>query len=124
MVTGTAIKCGREAETHGGPLRRDGNDWICQECWAKENGIEPRRTSGKQTKCPDCDKVLMTKYRGGKISISNMSMKGSTATLKCDCGYEKTIPNPFGGRPQNRDEVARAKLRREGKVKEAKGASL
>ena len=52
----------------------------------------------------------MTRYRGGGVSIKSLNTNGRKATLKCKCGYEKTIRNPFGGR-MSRDEVARQRLR-------------
>ena len=112
MVTGTLIKCSRESDRHSGPLRKINGEWVCQECWARENNIKPREPKGRPVICPDCGEILMTRYRGGKISISSISMQGNKATLKCGCGYEKKVDNPFGRR-QNRDGAAFAKLRAE-----------
>jgi len=112
VTTGTVIQCSREAESHGGPLRKIDGHYVCQQCWAKEQGIDVKKSPGKATLCPRCGEVLMTRYRGGGVSISSLNMKGRKAVLKCKCGYEKTIPNPFGGK-MSRDEVARQRLRSE-----------
>jgi len=112
MVTGTAIKCSIEAKTHSGSLRRNGDGYVCQECWAREYGIERKEAKGRPTLCPKCGKVLMTRFRGGKVSISSMNMQGGKAALKCECGYEKVVSNPFSGRKQSRDEIAFEKLKR------------
>jgi len=133
MVMRTSIKCSKEAEHHDGPLRRVSDEYVCQECWNKERGIEAKQAKGRPVICPDCGKVLMTKFKGGKgeraknsfskrvslamkrmkppsrISITSLSMKGSKAILDCDCGYKKSIPNPFG-KHMNRDEAARLKI--------------
>jgi len=116
MTTGIVIKCSRKSKSHSGPLRKIDGQWVCQECWAKENNIEVKKSPGRPTLCPKCGEVLMTRFRGGGISITSLSTKGRKATLKCKCGYEKTIPNPFGGR-MSRDEVARQRLRSEARHK-------
>jgi len=109
MVMGTVTKCSKEADHHGGPLRRVSDEYVCQECWAKEKGIELKHSKGRAVTCPDCGEVLMTKFRGGKMSITSLSMKGSKAILTCKCGYKKTIPNPFS-KSVNRDEAARQRV--------------
>jgi len=116
MTTGTAIQCSREAESHAGALRKVDGQWVCQQCWAEEQGIEVKKSPGRSVLCPRCGEVLMTRYRGGKISISSMSMKGGKATLTCKCGYEKTIRNPFGG-TRDRNEAARQRLQSEARRK-------
>jgi len=99
-----AIQCSQEADHHNGTLRKDGIGYICQECWAGRQGIELKKSQGRPLICPNCGETLMTRYRGGRVSISSMNMKGNTATLTCDCGYKKTVKNPFG-QPQGRDKV-------------------
>jgi len=121
MTTGTVSQCSKKAENHGGPLRKIGSQWVCQECWAKEQGIDVKKSPGKATLCPWCGEVLMTRYRGGKISIKSMGMKGGKATLTCKCGYEKTIKNPFGG-TQNRNVAARQRLQSEARRKKHEAA--
>jgi len=69
MVTGTVLKCSREAKSHSKSLRKIDGQWVCQECWTKENNIEVKKSPGRPTLCPRCGEVLMTRYRGGKISI-------------------------------------------------------
>jgi len=112
------IECSIESDSHSGPLRRVDGKWVCQEHWAAEQGIEVKKAKGRDVTCPKCGQVLMTKFRGGRISITSMTMKGKTAILTCDCGYEKVIRNPFGGRPQSRDEMAFARLKEESKKRE------
>ena len=123
MTTGTAISCSREAESHGGPLRKIDGQYVCQDCWAKEQGIDIKKSAGRPVLCPRCGEVLMTRFRGGRINLKSMSMKGNKAVLKCSCGYEKTVPNPFGGR-QNRDEVARRRLQSEARQRKLPTADL
>ena len=118
MATGTVIKCSREAEKHGGPLRKVGDGYVCQVCWDEEHGIERKEAKGRPVLCPKCGAELMTRFRKGRVSIKSLSMKGGTAILECDCGYKKTVQNPFGGR-QNRDEVARQRLRSESRKRKA-----
>lgn len=113
MTTVAAIKCSRDAEHHSGTLRKDGDGYICQECYDKEHLIERKKSEGRPVRCPKCGETLMTRRRGGGVSITKLSMKGATATLECDCGYRKTIKNPFGEKQQNRDEVAMARLKAE-----------
>jgi len=105
MVTGTAIKCDKEAEKHSGTLRKDGDGHICQSCYDEEHGIERKESEGRQITCPNCGKILMTRYRGGKVSIGSMKMTGSKATLVCECGYKKIVDNPFGGRASGKDKA-------------------
>jgi len=112
MVIGTVLKCSKEAESHAEPLRKIDGQWVCQQCWAKENNIDVKKSPGKATLCPRCGEVLMTRYRGGKISIRSMSMKGGKTTITCECGFEKTIRNPFGG-TRDRNEAARLRLQSE-----------
>jgi len=109
MVMEMVIKCSREGEHHGGPLRRIEGQYVCQQCWAKEQGIELKRAKGRTIICPDCGEVLMTRFRGGKVNITSLSTKGGKAILGCKCGYKKTILNPFS-KPVNRDEAARQKF--------------
>jgi len=116
MVTGTVIQCSRESESHHGGLRKVNGQWVCQGCWAKEQGIEVKKSPGRPIYCPKCGEVLMTRYRGGGVSIKSLNTKGRKAVLKCECGYGKTIPNPFGGR-MSRDEVARQQLQSEARRK-------
>ena len=105
----TAIKCSREGEHHGGPLRKVDGQYVCQECWAKEQGIEVKQAKGRPVVCPSCGEVLMTRFRGGKININSLSMKGTRAILSCKCGYKKSVNNPFG-KTVNRDEAAKQKF--------------
>jgi len=114
LVTETLIKCSREAETHGGPLRNINDEWVCQKCYDREHGIERKKAEGRPVNCPKCGAELMIKFRGGRVSISSLSMRGGKGILKCECGYEKVITNPFGGN-MNRDESARRRLREEGR---------
>ena len=123
MTTETVIQCSREAESHGGPLRKIDGQYVCQDCWANEQGIDVKKSPGKSTICPRCGEVLMTRFRGGRINLKSMSMKGNKAVLRCSCGYKKTIPNPFGGR-QNRDEVARRRLQAEARQRKLPTADL
>jgi len=116
MTTGTVIQCSREAESHGGPLRKVDGQYVCQQCLAGEQGIEIKKSAGRPVLCPKCNEPLMTRYRGGRISISSMSMKGGKATLTCKCGYKKTIKNPFGG-TQDRNVAARLRLQSEARRK-------
>ena len=118
MTVGTLIECAR----CGKPANRNLPDGthICHECWAKEKGIELPKSKGREVKCRKCGSVLMTRFRGGKVNIGNMSMHGNTTTLICDCGYRKVIQNPFGRR-QNRDEAARQRLMAESRRKKASG---
>ncbi len=96
------IACIREAEKHHGTLKKTADGFICLSCWAKEQGIELRKSQHGQTKCPMCGKVLMQKQRKGGVSITNMNMKGDKATLLCDCGYKKTIKSPFASPPHGK----------------------
>ena len=102
-------ECCREAEQHSATLRKVDGQYICQQCWAKERGIELKQAKGRPIVCPDCGEVLMTRFRGGKINITSLSMKGSKSILTCKCGYKKTILSPFS-KPANRDEAARQKF--------------
>ena len=45
-------------------------------------------------------------------------MKELIKKLTCDCGYKKVVQNPFGGKPQSRDEAAFARLQNESKKKQ------
>lgn len=104
-----AVQCRREAESHGGPLRKIDGAYVCQQCSDKEHGIERKKAKGKPLLCPNCGIELMTRYRKGGISVKSLSTRGNKAILKCECGYEKVIKNPFGGNA-SRDEAARRRL--------------
>lgn len=116
MTTGTVIQCSREAESHSGPLRKVDGQWVCQQCLAEEQGIEVKKSPGRPVLCPRCGETLMTKYRGGRVSIKSLSMRGKKAELTCKCGYKKTIKNPFGG-TRDRNEAARQRLQFEARQK-------
>ena len=125
------LECSQNAEKHGGPLRKIDGQYVCQQCWAKERGIELKQAKGRPVVCPDCGKVLMTKFKSGKgeraknsfskrvglarmkppskINITSLSMKGSKTILDCECGYKKTILSPFS-KTVTRDEAARQKF--------------
>ena len=98
------LKCSREGDKHSGPLRKTEPGLVCQECYAREQGITARKSQHGQTVCPNCGKVLMTRLRKGGISITSMDVRGSLATLKCECGYQKRIESPFG-KPKGRDRA-------------------
>ena len=116
VVTGTAIQCSREAESHRGGLRMVRGEWVCEQCWALENGRELKKGAGRPVLCPWCGEELMTRHRGGGISIKSLSTRGQKAVLTCECGYEKTIKNPFGG-TRDRNEAARQRLQSEARRK-------
>jgi len=116
MTTGTILKCSREAESHRGGLRKVRGEMVCEQCYAKENGYELKKGAGRQTLCPRCGEPLMTRYRRGGVSIKSLSTRGRKAILTCECGYEKTIKNPFGG-PSDRNEAARQRLQSEARRK-------
>ena len=93
----TCFKCGK-----GGTLRKFTDDrMVCQECYAKDAGIEVRHSKGRPIKCPDCGADLMTRFRKGRVSISTIETRGNTAVLKCKCGYRKSIRNPFSSRGES-----------------------
>lgn len=112
MVTETVIKCSREAESHRGGLCKVRGEHVCQQCLAREEGREFKKGAGRPVLCPQCGESLMTRYRGGGVSITSLSMRGSKAELTCECGYKKTIKNPFGG-PRDRNVAARQRLQSE-----------
>ena len=116
MVTGTVIQCSREAESHRGGLCIVHGEYVCQQCLAKENGRELKRGAGRPVKCPRCGETLMTRHRGGSVSINSLSTRGKKAVLTCECGFEKTIKNPFGG-PSDRNVAARQRLQSEARRK-------
>jgi len=117
-LTGTLIKCAR-CDNSASRKLEDGTDG-CHECWAKEKGVVLPKSKGRPVRCPKCGNVLMTRFRGGKVNIGNMSLQGDTATLDCECGYKKRVKNPFGGR-RNRDEAARQTVMRESRKKKGSG---
>lgn len=112
MTTETVIKCSREAESHRGGLRRIHGKMVCEQCYARENGRDLKKGAGRPVLCPRCREPLMTRYRGGGVSVKSMSMRGRKVILTCSCGYKKTIKNPFGG-PSDRNEAARQRLQSE-----------
>jgi len=116
MTTGTVIKCSREAESHRGGLRLVRGEYVCEECYARETGRELKKGAGRPVLCPRCGEELMTRHRGGGVSIKSMSMLGNKAVLTCECGYKKTIKNPFGG-TRDRNEAARQRLQSEARRK-------
>jgi len=110
MRTGTVLTCSREAPSHRGGLMLVRGECVCQECHARENGRELKKGAGRPVNCPRCGGELMTRHRGGGISISSLSTRGQKAILTCECGYQKTIKNPFGG-ARDRNEAARQRMR-------------
>ncbi len=107
-----ALQCHRLLESgqeHGGTLRRDGTKYICQECYDREQGIEVKRSLGREKHCSQCGELIYTRFRNGKINVASVSMKaGKPCCPKC-----QTIiggPNPLGKTP-SRDELAREALR-------------
>lgn len=91
-------------------------EWVCEQCWAQENGRELKKGAGRPVLCPRCGEELMTRHRGGGISIKSLSTRGQKAVLACECGHEKTIKNPFGG-PSDRNVVAFQRLQSEARRK-------
>jgi hypothetical protein len=51
--------------------------------------------------CAECGRVLLERKRNGAVSAKTMKVSGNTAVLTCDCGYTKTIKNPFMGAPRH-----------------------
>lgn len=85
---------------------------ICQECYDRQAGIERRPSPGRPVLCPKCGKELMNRRRGGRVSIGKMMLRSATAILECECGYRKTVANPFGIRQLSEMEMANAAAQR------------